>query len=176
MASSCDGRYLMYTQIDYGYFSIWYPEADLWLLDLNTGQKRPLDEVNSPCADSQHCWSNNSWWFLFTSRRDDGLYTRIYFSMRGDDGRATKPFLLLQRNPKQFYRMSLYSYNTTDFTSRPVETNTRQLGRNIESDHCTNYHLGYLLSRIIPLHLCNNILEFLLEITIPQNIYPFAET
>lgn len=131
---SYDGRYLMYTQIDYGYFSIWHPEADLWLLDLKTGQQRPLDEVNSDCADSQHTWSNNSRWFLFTSRRGDGLYTRIYFSMMGADGRATKPFLLPQRNPKQFYRMLLYSYNTPDFTSRPVETDARLMGRNIESD------------------------------------------
>lgn len=30
---SYDGRFLMYTQADYGYFTIWHPEADLWLLD-----------------------------------------------------------------------------------------------------------------------------------------------
>lgn len=118
---SYDGRYLMFTQTDYGYFSIWHPEADLWLLDLNTGETRPLDEVNSDCAESLHNWSSNSRWFLFTSRRDDGLYSRIYLSMMGDDGRATKPFMLPQRNPKEFYRLSLYSYNTPDFTSCPVK-------------------------------------------------------
>ena len=26
---SYDGRYVMYTQVDYGYFSVWHPEADL---------------------------------------------------------------------------------------------------------------------------------------------------
>lgn len=134
---SYDGHYLMYTQLDYGYFSIWHPEADLWLMDLTTGQTRPLDEVNSTCADSQHSWSSNSRWFLFTSRRDDGLYTRIFFSMMGDDGRATKPFMLPQRNPRQFYRRLLYSYNTPDFTSRPVNSDARQLGRSIESGQRT---------------------------------------
>ena len=131
---SYDGRYLMYTQTDYGYFSIWHPEADLWLLDLNTGETRALEEVNSDCAESLHNWSNDSRWFLFTSRRDDGLYSRIYFSMVDKDGRATKPFMLPQRDPKQFYRRLLYSYNTPDFTSRPVDSNARQIGRNIESD------------------------------------------
>ena len=130
----CDPK-CFYAKSSFITFSIWHPEADLWLLDLKTGLQRPLDEVNSPCADSQHSWSNNNRWFLFTSRRDDGLYTRIYFSMMGSDRRATKPFLLPQRNPKQFYRMLLYSYNTPDFTLRPVKTDARLMGRNIESDH-----------------------------------------
>ena len=117
----CDPK-CFYAKSSFITFSIWHPEADLWLLDLKTGLQRPLDEVNSPCADSQHSWSNNNRWFLFTSRRDDGLYTRIYFSMMGSDRRATKPFLLPQRNPKQFYRMLLYSYNTPDFTLQPVKT------------------------------------------------------
>jgi hypothetical protein len=124
---SYDGRYLMYTQADYGYFSIWHPEADLWLLDLHTGASRPLDEVNSDRSDSFHNWSPDSRWFLFTSRRDDGLYTRIYFASIDDTGRATKPFMLPQRNPKAYYQLLLHSYNTPDFTSRRVETDSSEL-------------------------------------------------
>lgn len=129
---SYDGRYLMYTQVDYGYFSIWHPEADLWLLDLRSdegeviGDKRPLDEVNSDRSDSFHNWSLNSRWFLFTSRRDDGLYTRVYFSSIDDAGRATKPFMLPQRNPKVFYRLLLHSYNTPDFTLHKVVTDVAE--------------------------------------------------
>ena len=125
---SYDGRYLMFTLVDYGYFSIWHPEADLWLLDLTTGETRAMDEVNSDRAESLHSWSSNSRWFLFTSRRDDGLYSRIYLSMMGSDGKATKPFMLPQRNPKEFYRQLLYSYNTPDFTSRPVRKITPPKG------------------------------------------------
>ena len=131
---SYDGRYIMYTQVDYGYFSVWHPEADLWLLDLQTGETRPLDEVNSDRAESLHNWTVNSRWFLFTSRRDDGLYTRVYFSCLDDNGKATKPFLLPQRNPKEYYRRSLYSFNTPDFTSRRIETDARTIGQQIESD------------------------------------------
>ena len=131
---SYDGRYLMYTQADYGYFTIWHPEADLWLMDLETGRRRKMDEVNSPRAESLHAWSTDSRWFLFTSRREDGLYTLLYFSSIGPDGKATKPFLLPQRNPRQYYRQSLFSFNTPDFTVRPVKTNLRHMGQLIESD------------------------------------------
>ena len=131
---SYDGRYIMYTQTDYGYFSVWHPEADLWLLDLKTGETRVMDEVNSPRAESLHNWTPNSRWFLFTSRRDDGLYTRIYLALLDAHGKATKPFLLPQRNPKEYYRMSLYSFNTPDFSSRRIEPHPHELARKIKSD------------------------------------------
>ena len=35
---SYDGRFLCYTLSNYGQFSIWHHEADLWLLDLSTGE------------------------------------------------------------------------------------------------------------------------------------------
>ena len=138
---SYDGRYLMYAQLDYGYFSVWHPEADLWLLDLQSGVSRRMDEVNSDKSESLHAWSSNSRWFLFTSRRDDGLYTRVYLSMLDSQGRATKPFLLPQRNPKTYYRQSLYSFNTPDFTSRPVQSDSRLMSRRILSDQRTATHL-----------------------------------
>jgi Tol biopolymer transport system component len=135
---SYDGRYIMYTQTDYGYFSIWHPEADLWLLDLQTGESRPLKEVNSASSDSFHNWNTNSRWFLFTSRRDDGLYSRIYFASVDKDGKATKPFMLPQRNPKTYYRRLLYSYNTPDFTARRIEVQSRQMSRYIEKSERIN--------------------------------------
>ena len=130
---SYDGRYLMYTQLDYGYFSVWHPEADLYLLDLKTGERRAMSEVNSQRSESFHNWSANSRWFLFTSRRDDGLYTRIYLSSIDENGHATKPFLLPQHDPKNYYRRLLYSYNTPDFTLHPVSANAREMGRRIEA-------------------------------------------
>ena len=123
---SYDGRYLMYTQTDFGYFSIWHPEADLWLLDLQTGETRPMTEVNSERTESWHNWNVNSRWFLFTSRRENGLYTQIYLSMLDKQGKATKPFLLPQRDPKRYYRELLYSFNTPDFTSKPVDYDSYQ--------------------------------------------------
>ncbi len=106
-------------------------EMDAWG---QTGETHPIDEVNSSRTESLHNWTPNSHWFLFTSRRDDGLYTRIYFSSLDSNGKATKPFLLPQRNPKEYYCQSLYSYNTPDFSIRPITPHGHELGRQIESD------------------------------------------
>ena len=117
---SYDGRYLMYTLCDYGTFPIWHHEADLWLLDLATGERRPIDEVNSADTDSFHNWSSNSRWFVFSSRRDDGLFTCLYIAHFDENGRAGKPFLLPQRDPKNYYEDLFRSYNVPEFVTGPV--------------------------------------------------------
>jgi len=122
---SYDGKYIMYTKFDYGCFPIWHKEADLYLLDLKTGESRPLTEVNCDDTDSYHNWNTNSHWFVFASRRDDGLYTRLYLSSIDDKGKATKPFLLPQKNPKHYYQRMMHSYNVPDFTSQKIEFDAR---------------------------------------------------
>ena len=117
---SYDGKYLMFTLCDYGTFSIWHHESDLWLLDLETGAIRPMDEVNSPDTDSYHNWSSNSRWFVFSSRRDDGSYTRPYISHFDENGVAGKPFMLPQRDPVNYYRKLYRSYNVPEFVTGPV--------------------------------------------------------
>lgn len=134
---SYDGRYLMYTLSDYGNFSIWHREADLWLLDLHSGQTFPLTAANSSHTESFHNWSSNSRWFVFSSRREDGLYTRLYLCSIDENGQITKPFLLPQKRPKEFYDESIYSYNVPDFTNRPVELDARRAEREIISDKRT---------------------------------------
>ena len=96
-----------------------------------------MEEVNSDRAESLHSWSTNSRWFLFTSRSEDGLYTKVYFSHIDNRGRATKPFLLPQRDPQNYYRNLLYSYNTPDFTSRKIEADSRKIGTRIDSKERT---------------------------------------
>lgn len=130
---SYDGKYVMVTLADYGYFSIWHKESDLWLLEVATGRMLPLEDANSPDADSYHNWSAGSHWFVFTSRRENGLYSLLYLSCVDGEGKATKPFLLPQKNPKAYYLNSVYSYNTPDFTSRSVELDSRKAARAIES-------------------------------------------
>lgn len=131
---SYDGRYMLFTLIDYGYFSIWHQESEQWLLDLQTGEARPLDEINSQRADSYHNWNVNSHWIVFTSRRDDGLYSRLYFASVDDKGRFTKPFMLPQKNPKDYYGGSFYSFNTPDFTKRKVAFDSHEAVEEVMSD------------------------------------------
>lgn len=117
---SYDGRYVLFSMIDYGCFSIWHKESDLYLLDLRTGKVRDLRGVNSGDTDDFGNWNANSHWLVFASRRDDGLYTRLYFASIDGKGRVGKPFLLPQRNPWEYYDDLLDSYNTPDFTKDKV--------------------------------------------------------
>jgi len=39
---------------------------------------------------------------------------------------------LPQRNPKEYYRRLMYSYNTPDFTEKPVDKNSRPSKKMIE--------------------------------------------
>jgi len=123
----------MFTLSDYGNFSIWHKEADLWLLDLKDGGMRPIKEVNSDDTESFHNWSSNSRWFVFSSRRGDGLYTRLYLASMDENGVVGKPFLLPQENPWEYYDRLVYSYNVPDFTSEPVKLERRKVERGIVS-------------------------------------------
>ena len=131
---SYDGRWLMYNQADFSVFPIDHKEADLWLMDLATGGTRPIDEVNSPFSESFHNWSSDSRWFLFSSRRDDGLYVQVYFSSIDADGHCTKPFVLPQKNPRKYYHGTLYSFNVPDFTKEKVSFDTRGVYEEVFSD------------------------------------------
>ena len=130
---SYDGRYLMYTLCDYGTFSIWHHESDLWLLDLETGETRLMDEVNSNDTDSYHNWSSNSRWFVFSSRRDDGLFTRLYIAHFDENGVAGKPFMLPQRDPDHYYEALYRSYNVPEFVTGPVSFNRIRAQKAINS-------------------------------------------
>ena len=128
---SYDGRYLCYTLSDYGQFSIWHHEADLWLLDLTTGQSRLMDGANSEDTESFHNWSTNSRWLVLSSRRDDGLYTRPYFCHIDAKGNVSKAFMLPQRNPRNFYRGRFMSFNVPDFITAPTRFDSHQAAKAI---------------------------------------------
>ncbi len=110
---SPDGRYLLYTVADYGTFPIWHPEADLQMMDLKTGRIDTLAIVNSEKSDTYHSWSSNSHWFVFASKRDDGLYGKPYFCYVDKEGKAHKPFCLPQEHPT-FYDNNLKSFNAPE--------------------------------------------------------------
>ena len=118
---SPDGRYLMFALAQYGVFHIWHHDADLWLLDLQTGQARALQEINSPDTESYHSWSSNGKWVVFSSRRDDGTYTRPFFAHIDNNGHGTKPFELPSADP-DYHRQFMRCYNIPEFMHGPVTT------------------------------------------------------
>ena len=131
---SYDGRFLCYTLSDYGQFSIWHHEADLYLLDLSTGESHPMMGANSDDTESFHNWSTNSRWLVLSSRRDDGLFTRPYFCHIDANGRVSKAFMLPQRNPRRFYRKRFFSFNVPDFIIAPTHFDDRQATRLINNE------------------------------------------
>ncbi len=126
---SPNGKFMVFTALDYGQFPIWHSEADLWMLDLS-GEAAPfkMESINSNDTESYHSWSSNGRWMVFSSRRIDGLYSRLYFAHIDESGTASKPFLLPQSDPEQ-NGSRMQSYNTPEFIRGEVQISPRRLGR-----------------------------------------------
>ena len=131
---SYDGRWLMYNVSSRSNFPVFQTDADLWLMDLRTGAARPMTEVNSNDVESYHNWSADSHWFVFASKRENGMFAQLFLSSVDEQGRATKPFLLPQRNPQKFYREMFDSYNVPDFTIVKVDFDAREAHRQVFRD------------------------------------------
>lgn len=125
---SPNGDCLVFTLSNYGQFSIWHKEADLYRLDLNSGEVAPLTAWNSGDTESYHSWSSNGRWMIFSSRRDDGLYTRPYIGYMAADGTPKKPFMLPQENPKEYYTDLQFSYNIPELITGEVNLKPREVG------------------------------------------------
>lgn len=116
---SPDGRYLLFTLGDFGQFHIWHKSSDLYVKDLQTGRVYPLTEANSPDVDSYHTWSSNGRWIVFSSRRDDGSYTRPYIAYFDRQGRPHRAFMLPQEDPETNLLL-MKSYNVPELTKDAV--------------------------------------------------------
>ena len=134
--TSPDGRYLLFTVADYGTFPIWHRETDLYLLNLKTGSLDSLSNVNSALSDTYHSWSSNSRWFVFASKRDDGMYGKPYFCHIDENGRTSKPFVLPQKNPS-FYFTTFKSFNIPELSKGKVPFNAldiEKIYRNMDKE------------------------------------------
>jgi hypothetical protein len=119
---SPDGKYILFTSFGYGNFPVWHKEADLHLLRLSDMSIDTLASVNSDNSDTYHSWSSDSRWFVFASKRDNGMYGKPYFAHVDENGKCSKPFLLPQKNP-DFYDYFMKSYNIPEMAKGPVPYN-----------------------------------------------------
>lgn len=127
---SPDGRYLLYTQGDYGQFHIWHKSSDLWVKDLQNDTCYALKEANSDDVDSYHTWSSNGRWIVFSSRRMDGSYTRPHIAYFDKQGHAHKAFCLPQEDPMHNILL-LKSYNVPELTKDAVKVSEETLRNTI---------------------------------------------
>jgi len=120
---SPDGKYLVFTLHDFGNFSIWHKEADLYLIDLQNGETAKMN-INSDETESYHSWSSNSKWLVFSSKRGDGLTARPYFAYIGSAGKAGKPFVLPQKDPTLYDRL-VKTFNRPEFVTSKIKFGPR---------------------------------------------------
>ena len=71
---------------------------------------------------------------VFSSRRDDGLYTRPYIGYMDAEGNPKKAFMLPQETPKDYYTELLYSYNIPELITGEVDLEPREVGDWVWSD------------------------------------------
>lgn len=126
--ASPDGRWLLYTVADYGTFPINHRECELEMMNLETGEILPLEAVRADRSDTYHSWSSSSRWFVFASKRGDGLYGKPWFCHVAADGTVSRPFLLPQADP-HFYDGMLRSFNVPDLGNAPVSFDAEEIGR-----------------------------------------------
>jgi prolyl oligopeptidase family protein len=122
---SPDGRWLVFSAADHGYFTIHNATSDLWVMDLETRTASPLP-VNSDLAESYHCWSANGRWLVFSSKRLDGRYARPFLTHVDAEGHFSKPLVMPQRDP-DFYDTCLLNYNIPELVQGPIPLSSTQL-------------------------------------------------
>lgn len=133
---SPDGRWMVCCISTHGIFPLDQIASDFVIFDLNDNSYRYADEINSQYAESYHCWSSNGKWLLFSTRREDGVHTRLYFSHIDENGHFSKPIALPQRDP-HFNREYLYAFNIPEFMKEPVHITPRQFASFISSTEAT---------------------------------------
>ncbi len=127
---SPDGRYLLFCMSDYGCFPVHLFSADLYLMDLQTGEYRRLDTVDSDMSDSWHCWSSNSRWFVFASKRRDSLLARPYFAYVDEEGNCGRPFVLPQEDPR-YYDSCLTTFNVPELVTGEIPATAQALQQTV---------------------------------------------
>ena len=130
---SPDGRWLLFTRGNHGVFHIWHSDADLCLMNLETNEVKPAEELNSNDVESYHSWSSSGRWVIFSSRRTDGNFTRPYIAHFDGKGHFTRPFELPQRHPN-YHRELLRSYNIPEFMLGPVTIRPQAFAAEVRKD------------------------------------------
>jgi dipeptidyl aminopeptidase/acylaminoacyl peptidase len=142
---SPDGRWLLFCMCKYGCFPVYQQSSDLYLIDLEAAGRtgrceyRRL-EVNSDESESWHSWSSNSRWIAFSSKRDNGTFTRTYLSYVDPNGTAHKPLLLPQEDPTH-YDSCLWTYSVPELVTEPVQVSKEGLGRVVRGSRQVNIEM-----------------------------------
>jgi Tol biopolymer transport system component len=95
---SPDGRFLIITMHDYGNFAPYTKSADLYMLELETGQYWRM-ECNSDEADSWHSWSDNGRWIVFQASGVMGYWPSRTSAMSIRTGKPANLYFFPKKTP-----------------------------------------------------------------------------
>jgi len=128
---SPDGRFLVFCMSDHSTFGTHQPDTDLYLMDMRTGKYHRM-ECNSDQAETWHSWSTNGRWLAFASKRGGGLFMKVYFTYVDENGKASQPFVLPQKDPA-YYDSFIRVYQLPELIKDPIPLKGDRLGRAIRS-------------------------------------------
>ena len=90
---SPNGKWIVFNEADSA--SLVEPTSDLYIIPADLSAPPRKLECNVDYAmDSWHSWSLNSRWLLFATKRDDGIFARIYITEIDENGHASPPVKL----------------------------------------------------------------------------------
>ncbi len=124
-AISPDGKSMVCSMSDYGYFTIFHKESDLYFINLETKEYRKL-ALNSSSAESFSSWSSNGRWLVFSSKRMDDVFSRPHIAYIDKNGVAHRPFVLPQKNPEMYDRL-LANYNLPKMIKGKIEVSPEEI-------------------------------------------------
>ncbi|RKY66002.1 MAG: hypothetical protein DRQ02_09480 [Candidatus Latescibacterota bacterium] len=117
---SPDGRWMSFCMADQG--SLIESSSDIYLLPGNLeGDVHRLECNADYAADSWHSWSSNSRWLVFATKRDDGVFARLYITQIDDNGHASPAVRIPLKKPP------LASFNIPEFLAKMPHFREQQL-------------------------------------------------
>jgi tricorn protease-like protein len=126
---SPDGKWIVFCGAEYGHMACFVESSDLYVLNTDTGKHSKLD-INSDVSESLPSWSSNGRWIVFVSKRRDGLLSHVYFSYFDKSGKARKPFILPQKDPR-YYDSCAMTYNRPELAIEPIRITGTALAKGI---------------------------------------------
>lgn len=116
---SPDGRFLLFSVLEFGCFPCWSRDANIYVYSLTTNELYPLDSVNTTSSEGYSSWSSNNSWFVVSSRRLDNGFSRPFIAYMDNNGNASKAFLLPQEDPL-VYKYSMKSFNLPELLYKRI--------------------------------------------------------
>ena len=152
--TSPDGRWLIFCMSEYGSFAPFQPSSDLYMIDLKSAGETGLYEykrleINSDKSEAWHCWSSNSRWIVFSSKRDNDIFTRSYISYVDETGKVSKPLVIPQKDP-EYYDYCLEMFTTPELITGPLKITGQRLARVIRNSAPTGVNMPTAITMATP--------------------------